>query len=140
MKGMLIVVATITLMQGDLANRPAADVPAVSARLLGQFSGMERDGRRQVDLRIRFFSTASGGLPVAERAFSDVPLAGGQFSVALDPRGLAGSARYVEVGLRPAGRRYAEYQPAGQRRVLELEQGGVDAVWRLRLAGDDPDS
>ncbi len=140
MKALLIVVASITLMQVELADTPEATPQSLSARLLGQFSGMKDEGSRQVDLRVRFFSSASGGPLLAEKVFDAVPLTSGQFSVALDPRGLAGSAMYVEIGLRPAGRRYAEFQPAGTRRALELEQGGADSVWRLRPDSDVPDS
>lgn len=101
-------------------------------RLEGRLSGLAEPSTRLVDLRLLFFARRSGGHPVGDRRIQSVNLDDGRFSVPLDLTGLTRRLKsprvYVEIGLRPAGRRYARYTPVGPRRALRI--GGY-LVWRL---------
>ena len=141
MRALLIILASFALLQPGAAQAPLDGARQGStARLTGQFSGFEHGGMREVDLRVRFFKLASGGEMLAERHFAAVSLTAGRFSVPLNPSGIGTSPLFVEIGLRPAGRRYAAFHQAGRRRAVELESAGPDQVWRLREQPEDAGS
>jgi hypothetical protein len=141
MKALFIIAVSLALLQHGRAQAPLDGAwQGPVARFTGQFSGFEHAGLREVDLRVRFFELPSGGDMLAERHFGAVLLTAGRFSVPLDPTGISASPLFVEIGLRPAGRRYADFNPAGQRRAVELESAGPDQVWRLRAPAEDAGS
>ena len=141
MKALLIIIASLALLQPGAAQAPPdGALQGPVARFTGQFSGFEHGGMREVDLRVRFFRLPSGGDMLAERHFGPVLLTAGRFSVPLNPIGISTSPLFVEIGMRPAGRRYAAFNPAGQRRAVELESAGPDQVWRLREPAENTGS
>ncbi len=106
--------------------------PALQAggqtRLEGQLSGLPDGADHAVDLELRFFAHARGGDQVAERRYEDVAIMNGQFAVSLDPAGLGVWPLFVEVGIRPAGRRYADFRAVPPRRELIIDFEGDPRV------------
>lgn len=100
-----------------------------SNRLVGQIAGIQSPHYDVIDLRIRFFTQRRGGTPLAEQIYPQVELVRGRFSVRLDPMP-DDESRFVEIGLRPAGRRYALFTPLLPRRRLQAADRSVARVWR----------
>lgn len=141
MKALLIILSSLALLQSGAqdAHREIAR-PTPVARLTGQFSGFNQADTRQVDLRIRFFRSRFANAMLAERYFGPVALVAGRFSVSLNPAGISAGPLYVEIGLRPSGRRYADFSTAGERQAVELEVAGPEQIWRLREPTDETGS
>ena len=92
--------------------------PVAADVLRGHLSGFDPEFVR-VDLRVRFYDAAGANDALAERRFNGVALMAGDFSIPFDPFDLPGSARFVEVALRPSARRYAAYRAIPPRQRLE---------------------
>ena len=92
--------------------------------LRGHLTGLV-DRNEEVDLRVRFFDTASTDTLRVEQRFASVTLRDGHFSVELENVDIPSSARFVEIALRPSARPYAAFRPAAPRRRLQRWNGDV---------------
>lgn len=132
MKWLALIVFYICLVAPGAAT---LSMPRVDGQLpgefSGQFSGLGKPDQRLVDLRIHFFARLAGGAPIAERRFQSVELVRGYFSVPIDSLGLTGRQLYAEIGLRPAGRRYAPYTLIRPRRAVQIDSRSLRRIWRL---------
>lgn len=127
MKTLLLLLACVVLGDMQSPNRPTT--------IFGRLSGIDGDIYHELDVRVAFFGHSTGGECVAVQHYFAIAVVHGYFALPSATQHLT-PPLYVELAIRPAGRRYAAFQPAGPRRQLQFDQGMH--VWKL--AGTTADS